>query len=99
MSDRSDLKVWKVLSVFYLHQQKQKQCDQMAILFVQFLVICNDEKLPNITSKFFAKVVQNFAKYKINTCKIAFDFSVWPKWTKFGQIWSHWPPEAAAATK
>ena len=42
-----------------------KQCDQMARLFVQFLVIYNSDNLPKSRRK-LPKLLQNFAQSKIN---------------------------------
>ena len=62
-----------------------EQCDQMVILFFQFLVIQNTENLPK-SIKCLPKQVHNFAKYLIVTQVMAKNFlNFLPKWRNFAK--------------
>ena len=61
------------------------QCDQMTRLFAQYLAIYNNGILPK-RIKIFPKLVQHFARHKINPQEMA---QIFPKVAKFHQIWSH----------
>ena len=67
------------------------QCDQMAIIFFQYLPIFNNENLPNSTTKHSLTQVQelsNLAKYSIIIQKVTKDFQNFANVAKFRQIWS-----------
>ena len=61
------------------------QCDQMTRLFAQYFAIYNNGILPK-RIKIFPKLVQHFARHKINPQEMA---QIFPKVAKFHQIWSH----------
>ena len=68
-----------------------QECDQMAILFVQYQAICHNENLHNSINS-LPKQVEKFAKCKISPCKSVclrlFRFAK-VALAKFCQIWSH----------
>ena len=64
------------------------QCDQMPKIFAQYLAIYNNANWPKSTLG-FPKLIQKFAKYKLNPKKVAKYFYILPNVVKFCQIWSH----------